>query len=126
MAYNEALASRIREALAREKGVDEIKMMGGLCFMIGGHMALGIVGTELMIRVGPDGYERALARVHAREMDFTGRSMRGFVFVEPAGIKTKRSLASWVGPAAAFAKSLPPKASHTKSREPMSPLMRSR
>ncbi|HEX9572087.1 MAG TPA: TfoX/Sxy family protein [Burkholderiales bacterium] len=130
MAYNEALANRIREALAREKGVDEIKMMGGLCFMIGGHMALGIVGTDLMIRVGPDGYERALARVHAREMDFTGRSMRGFVFVEPAGIKTKRSLASWVGPAAAFAKSLPPKASHTKSRErkstSMSPLMRSR
>ena len=109
MAYNEALANRIREALAREKGVDEIKMMGGLCFMIGGHMALGIVGTELMIRVGPVGYERALARVHAREMDFTGRSMRGFVFVEPAGIKTKRSLASWVAQAAAFAKSLPPK-----------------
>ena len=116
MAYNEALANRIREALAREKGVDEIKMMGGLCFMIGGHMALGIVGPKLMIRVGPDGYERALARVHAREMDFTGRSMRGFVFVEPAGIKTKRSLASWVAPAAAFARSLPRKAGHTKSR----------
>jgi len=109
MAYNEALANRIREALAREKGVDEIKMMGGLCFMIGGHMALGIVGTELMIRVGPDGYERALARVHAREMDFTGRSMKGFVFVEPAGIRAKRSLASWVAAGAAFAKSLPPK-----------------
>src|SRR5258708_25598875 len=128
MAYNEALANRSREALAREKGVDEIKMMGGLCFMIGGHMALGIVGTELMIRVGPDGYERALARVHAREMDFTGRSMRGFVFVEPAGIKTKRSVASWVGPAAAFAKSLPPEASHTKSlarnRTSTAPLLR--
>ncbi|MGH2747797.1 MAG: TfoX/Sxy family protein [Actinomycetota bacterium] len=109
MAYDETLADRIREALARERGVDEIKMMGGLCFMIGGHMALGIVGDELMVRVGPEGYERALARVHAREMDFTGRSMRGFVFVAPAGIKTKRSLASWVAPATAFAKSLPPK-----------------
>lgn len=116
MAYNEALANRIREALAHERGVDEIKMMGGLCFMIGGHMALGIAGTELMIRVGPDGYERALARMHTREMDFTSRSMKGFVFVEPAGIRTKRSLASWVAPAAAFAKSLPPKAGHTKSR----------
>ena len=130
MAYNEALANRIREALARERGVDEIKMMGGLCFMIGGHMALGIVGAELMIRVGPDGYERALARMHAREMDFTGRSLRGFVFVEPAGITTKRSLASWVAPAAPFAKSLPPKASPTRSRErkstSMSPLLRSR
>jgi hypothetical protein len=109
MAYNEALANRVREALARETGVDEIKMMGGLGFMIGGHMALGIAGTELMARVGPDGYERALARMHAREMDFTGRSLRGFVFVKPAGIKTKRSLASWVAPAAAFAKSLPPR-----------------
>ena len=108
MAYNEALANRIREAIAHERGVDEIKMMGGLCFMIGGHMALGIVGEELMIRVGPDGYERALARAHARKMDFTGRSMKGFLFVEPAGIRTKRSLASWVAPAAAFAKSLPP------------------
>ncbi len=107
MAYNEGLADRIRQALARERGVDEIKMMGGLCFMIGGHMALGIVGEELMIRVGPDGYERALGRVHAREMVFTGRSMKGFVFVEPAGIRTKRSLASWVAPAAA--KSLPPR-----------------
>ncbi len=107
MAYDEALANRIREALARETGVDEIKMMGGLCFMIGGHMALGIVGEELMIRVGPDGYEHALARGHTREKDFTGRSMKGFVFVEPAGIRTKRSLGSWVAPAAAFAKSLP-------------------
>ncbi len=130
MAYNEALANRVREALARETGVDEIKMMGGLCFMIGGHMALGIVGTELMTRVGPDGYERALAQVHAREMDLTGRSMKGFVLVGPAGISTKRSLASWVAPAIAFAKSLPPKAGHTKSRERkrhvVSPPIRSR
>ena len=109
MAYDEALADRIREALARERGVDEIKMMGGLCFMIRGHMALGVVGEQLMVRVGPEGYERALRRAHTREMDFTGRSMRGFVFVEPAGIRTKRSLSSWVAPATAFAKSLPPR-----------------
>jgi TfoX-like protein len=109
MAYSEALAARIREVLAGEKSVDEIKMMGGLCFMIGGHMALGVVGEELMIRVGSDAYERVLARAHAREMDFTGRSIRGFAFVEPAGISTKRSLASWIEPAVAYAKSLPPK-----------------
>jgi len=106
MAYSEALAHRVREALAREKGVHEIKMFGGLSFMIGGHAALGIVGEELMVRVGPDGYQRALARVHAREMDFTGRSIKGYVFVEPAGTKTKRSLASWVTLAVAFAKGL--------------------
>src|ERR687892_82309 len=109
MAYDEALAERIREALGGERGVDEIKMMGGLCFMVGGHMALGIVGEQLMVRVGPEGYERALSRVHAREMDFTGRAMKDFVFVAPAGIRTKPSLESWVAPAAAFAKTLPPK-----------------
>ena len=106
MAYSEALATRVREALARENRVDEIKMFGGLSFMIGGHVALGIVGEELMVRIGSDGYRRALGRVHAREMDFTGRSIKGFVFVEPAGTRTKRSLASWVAPAVAFAKSL--------------------
>ena len=106
MAYSEALANRVREALAREKGIDEVKMFGGLSFMVGGHMALGIVGDQLMVRVGPDGYQRALGRVHAREMDFTGRSIKGFVFIEPAGIRTKRSLASWVAPALAFVKSL--------------------
>jgi TfoX/Sxy family transcriptional regulator of competence genes len=108
MAYDEALANRIREALAGEDRVDEIKMMGGLGFMIRGHMALGIVGDELMVRLGPAGHQRALRRVHAREMDIIGRSTKGFVFVESAGIRTKRSLASWVAPAAALAKSLPP------------------
>src|SRR5690348_4330306 len=106
MAYSEALAKRVREALARERGVREIKMFGDLTFMVRGHMAVGIVGEELMVRVGPDGYRRALARTHAREMDFTGRSIKGFVFVEPAGIRTKRSLASWVALALAFAKTL--------------------
>jgi hypothetical protein len=75
----------------------------------GGHRAIGIVGDELMVRVGPDGYERALARAHAREMDFTGRPMRGFIFVEPGGIRTKRSLGSWVTQAAAFATSFAPR-----------------
>lgn len=106
MAHSEALAERVREALARAEGVEEKKMMGGLGFMIRGHVALGIVGEDLMVRMGPDRYQRALRRVHAREMDFTGRSIKGFVFVEPAGIRTKRSLASWVAPAVAFAKSL--------------------
>jgi hypothetical protein len=80
MAYDETLAERIRETLAGERGVHEIKMMGGLCFMVDGHMALGIVGEDLMVRVGPERYERALGRAHAREMNFTGRSSKGFVF----------------------------------------------
>ena len=68
MAFDETLADRIREGLASRRDVREVKMMGGLCFMVGGHMAIGIVGDELMVRVGPDGYERALALVPA--MDF--------------------------------------------------------
>ena len=60
MAYDERLAERIREALADEKAVDEIKMMGGLCFMVSGHMAVGIVGDDLMVRIGPEAYDRAL------------------------------------------------------------------
>jgi hypothetical protein len=120
MAYDETLAGRIREVLFAEKGVDEIKMMGGLCFMIGGHMAIGIVGEELMVRVGSDGYERALGRAHAREMDFTGKSMKGFVFVTPAGILTKRSLVSWIEPAVAFAKKLPPGTKKTRPRNSLS------
>lgn len=116
MAYDKVLADRIREALAREEVVDEIKMMGGLCFMIGGHMAIGIVGDELMVRVGPDGYKRAIGRAHAREMDFTGRSMKGFVFVKPEGIRTMRSLASWIAPAVAFAKGLPPEPAKSHRR----------
>lgn len=109
MAFDETLADRIREGLALRRDVREVKMMGGLCFMVGGHMAIGIVGDELMVRVGPDGYGRALTRAHAREMDFTGRPTKGFVFVDPAGIRTRRSLESWVAQAVAFATSLPPK-----------------
>lgn len=109
MAFDETLADRIREGLALRRDVREIKMMGGLCFMVGGHMAIGIVGDELMVRVGPDAYERALARTHAREMDFTGRPTKGFVFVDRAGIRTRRSLESWVALGTTFASSLPPK-----------------
>lgn len=109
MAFDETLADRIREGLALRRDVREVKMMGGLCFMVGGHMAIGIVGDELMVRVGPGGYERALARAHAREMDFTGRPTKGFVFVDPAGTRTRRSLESWVALGTAFASRLPEK-----------------
>jgi len=109
MTYDEDLAGRIREVLGRERGVGEIKMFGGLCFTVDGHMAAGIVGDELMARVGPDAWDAALTRTHAREMNFTGRSMKGFVFVEAAGLRTQKSLASWIEPAVAFVRTLPPK-----------------
>jgi TfoX/Sxy family transcriptional regulator of competence genes len=109
MAYDEQLAERVRDLLAARPGYSERKMFGGLCFMIGGNMACGIVGDELMVRLAPDKYEDALAQPHARPMDFTGRPMKGMVYVGTAGIKGESALAEWVERGAAHAASLPPK-----------------
>jgi hypothetical protein len=109
MPYDEGLAQRVREELSARPDLSEKKMFGGLCFMLGGNMCCGIVGDELMLRVGPDAYDSVLARMHAREMDFTGRSLRGMVYVGVAGLEEDEGLAGWLQPAVAFAGSLPPK-----------------
>jgi len=84
-------------------------MFGGLCFLLGGNMCCGIVGEELMLRVGPEAYAAALARDHAREMDFTGRALKGMVYVGADGVAEDEALRAWVDMGAAFAGSLPPK-----------------
>ena len=84
-------------------------MFGGLAFMVGGHMACGVVGDRLMVRVGPDRYETALRLAHAQEMKFTGKSMRGFVMVDPEGVATSRAVATWAKRGIAFVDSLPRK-----------------
>ena len=109
MAYDEGLAQRIREELEAREDVMEKKMFGGLCFMVGGNMSLGIVKGELMVRVGPDTYESALAEPHARKMDFTGRAMKGFVYVGSEGFEDDTDLRAWIERGAAFAGSLPVK-----------------
>ena len=109
MAYDEGLAERVREVLTSIDGVSERKMFGGLCFMLNGNMTCGILGDELMVRVGPEVYEVALELPHAREMDFTGRSMRGMVYVSADGFSEDLELREWVGRGTAFAGSLPPK-----------------
>lgn len=109
MAYDEGLAQRVREALTDRSELSERKMFGGLCFMLGGNMCCGIVGDELMLRVGPEAYAEVLAREHAREMDFTGRVSRNMVYVGAEGIREDEALAAWLEPAVAFAGSLPPK-----------------
>jgi len=109
MAYSEDVAERVREVMASEEGYEEKKMFGGLCFLRHGNMVAGVVGDELMIRVGKDGHDQAVAMPHAREMDFTGRSMRGIVQVEPAGFKGDDELSAWVDRGLAFARTLPPK-----------------
>jgi TfoX/Sxy family transcriptional regulator of competence genes len=97
MAIDETLASRVREVFAG-KGVaaEEKRMMGGLCFMVDGKMCVGIVGNRLMVRLDPDIYEECLKRPGCVPMDFTGRPMRGFVFVNPVGTKSDRSLRFWI------------------------------
>jgi hypothetical protein len=109
MAYNEALTGRVRAKLARKKGLREIRMFGGLCFMLRGHMCCGVSKDDLVVRVGPDRYEDALESKHARPMDFTGRALKGFVYVGPGGYRTDESLSRWIDLAVEFVSSLPPK-----------------
>ena len=109
MAFDEGLAQRVRESLAHRPDLSEKKMFGGLCFLLGGNMCCGIVGEELMLRVGPEAYERVLAMDHAREMDFTGRALRGMVYVGTDGLSDDDRLAAWLAPAVDFAGGLPPK-----------------
>jgi len=109
MPYDEGLAQRVRELLEDRSAVEEKIMFGGLCFMVSGHMCCGIVKETLMARVGPDNYEQCLAKKHAREMDLTGRAMKGLVYVAPEGIKSDAELSEWVSICIGFAESLPAK-----------------
>src|SRR5688500_6641076 len=104
MAYNENLADRIRTELSALRKVEEKKMMGGLTFMVNGKMCVGVVSDDLMVRLAPEEYEKALERKGCREMDFTGKPMRGFVFVDNEGTKTKKDLEYWIDLALAYNK----------------------
>jgi TfoX/Sxy family transcriptional regulator of competence genes len=108
MVYDIDLAARVRAVLPTGEPVTEQKMFGGLAFMLGGHMFCGVVKDSLMVRLGPEAADRALAEPHVRPMDFTGRPMSGMVFVEPAGL-AGLALQSWVRDAADYARGLPPK-----------------
>ncbi|MBL8022077.1 MAG: TfoX/Sxy family protein [Leptospirales bacterium] len=103
MPYDEKLATRVRSLLPA-KDVEEKKMMGGLTFMLKGKMCVGILKDELMVRLDPDLYDVALAKKGCHEMNFTGRPMKGFVFVNPDGTGTKKDLEYWIGIAVAFNK----------------------
>ncbi len=109
MAYDERLAERIRGYFTRRKGVTEKRMFGGICFMLNGHMCCGVEKDRLMVRVLPDRYETLLKKSHAREMDFTGKPLKGFLFVSEAGYRTAAGLDWWLDEAVECAKSKPPK-----------------
>jgi TfoX/Sxy family transcriptional regulator of competence genes len=97
MAYDEHLTDRIRMAF-QEKGitVEEKKMMGGICFLVNAKMCAGVVKNQLMARIDPDIYDDAMKRPGSREMDFTKKPMKGFVFVEPEGTDMDADLADWI------------------------------
>jgi TfoX/Sxy family transcriptional regulator of competence genes len=118
MAYDEALAARVRARLARTPGLAERRMFGGLCFLVNGHMCAGIVDATLMLRVGPERYAAALARPHAREMDFTGRPLKGMIYVDPPGIASAAALARWLDTALGFVQSQPAKKKAPAKRKP--------
>ena len=109
MAYDQALAKRVRQQLAAARGLAEKAMFGGVAFLLDGNMAVGLSGDELMVRVGPDRSDEALARPHTRPFDMTGRPMKGWVLVGPDALGSERELADWVSEGVAFARSLPPK-----------------
>ena len=109
MAYDEGLAERLRDVYVSMPDVAEKKMFGGLAFMVNGHMSCGVVNDTLMVRVGPEAYANALARPHARQMDFTGKPLKGFVYVAPEGVESDEALSSWVSLSLEFVGSLPPK-----------------
>lgn len=104
------LEERCRELLAGIPGVDERRMFGGLAFMVGGNMLACAYKGNLIVRLDKgEAYDRALKRTHVRPMDITGRPMRGFVIVEPAGLTRANSLRTWLETGLAFAETLPPK-----------------
>jgi TfoX/Sxy family transcriptional regulator of competence genes len=119
MGYDEKLAQRLRKILGLRSGMTEKKMFGGLAFLFNGHMFCGIINEDLMVRVGPQQYEAALAQPHARPMDFTGRPLNGYVYVAPAGYQRTSALEQWVQRGMAFVATLPPKTTPAdKSRKP--------
>ena len=109
MAYDEKLATRVREVLKRRRGVTERQMFGGLAFLLNGNMCCGVIKKNLVLRLGARGAGRALSQPHAREMDFTGRALKTMVYVGPAGYRTEKDLRRWLKQAADYVKSLPVK-----------------
>jgi TfoX/Sxy family transcriptional regulator of competence genes len=109
MAYDQHLAQRVRERLSAEDAIAERRMFGGIAFLAAGNMSVGVTGDDLMVRVGPDAADEALAEPHTRVFDMTGRPMKAWVLVAPEGVASDADLDAWVRRGLAFARSLPAK-----------------
>ncbi|MBI4297572.1 MAG: TfoX/Sxy family protein [Chloroflexi bacterium] len=117
MAYNQKLAERVRHLLAGQPGIVEKSMFGGLTFMVMDNMCCGVLNNDLVVRVGPEHYQEALADPSARPMDFTGRPLKGMLYIGPKGCKTEKELKAWVDEALSFVVSLPPRAPRKAKRQ---------
>ena len=124
MAYDDKLAARVRLALSGEPCAEK-KMMGGLCFMVRGHMCVGVVQDKRMVRSGPEGHAKALTLKHVMPMDFTGKPLKGFVFALPPGCSTQRAVDAWVKRALTFTATLPAKGKLARKAFPPSEFHRS-
>ena len=109
MAFDERLAERIRGSLGRRKGFAEKKMFGGVGFLLHGNMCVGVHGSELIVRLAPEETDAVLKQANTRRFDLTGRPMKGWILVEPAGLRTDAQLGEWIAVAAKFAGALPAK-----------------
>lgn len=109
VAYDKKLAQRVRKILAGRAGVVEKAMFGGVCFMVNGNMCCGVTNDDLMVRVGPDAYDKALKQPHARPMDFTGHALKSMVFVGPGGCRTDDDIRAWLDRGMEFVLGLPGK-----------------
>ncbi len=113
MAYDEKLADRIRERMAELPNIEEKKMMGGLCFMYNDKMCVGVIKDDLMLRIDPEVYGEALEKRGCRQMDFTGKPMKGYVLIDETGMKSKKDFDYWIDLALAFN----PKAKSSKKKK---------
>ncbi len=109
MAYDELLGVRIRAALSDLSELQEKKMFGGVCFLLNGNMACGVINNDLIVRVGPEKNVAALSRPHTRPFDFSGKPMAGWVYVSGPGFATEQDLQEWLRLGVDFASTLPPK-----------------
>lgn len=121
MAYDEKTAEQVRRILSPRRDVVEKKMMGGLCFMVGGSMCCGVSGSAIMVRVGREAYQGMLTQPHVRPLEFAGRRPTGFVLVDPGGYRTDSALAKWVQRGIDFVSTLPAKKPAPKKSAPGRP-----
>jgi TfoX/Sxy family transcriptional regulator of competence genes len=118
MAYDPVLADRVRVALGDQPGVVEKHMFGGIAFMLNGHMCVGLVKAQLMLRIRPEEYDKFLEREGVYPMEFTGRPMRGFVFIDAEKTATIAAVRRWIQPALFYVLSLPAKEQKKKAARP--------